>query len=348
MAAWRRSSTVGLARRQNRGMMRLQPGRTVDELRNLVRELEMDIENFSAVNLGRDRGPLRDAYLAWLDRAERAARRLFVDVSLNQFSSDRSRDVMAGNVPDRNLFRVVETDAKAQLGWLVDRLAELDESLRPRSDMGAEGCWRAGMIRVFISHLAAKKGYASEVAAASEPLGVQGFVAHDSIEVSRQWQDEIETALRTAHVFLGLVHPGFSASPWTQQEVGWAWSREMPFFLVRLGEDPRGFPWKVQYPSMAGRSAADTAHIFHMWLSEQSGFGAMVIDRMVNDLRRATSFLAAKEAALRLEALGKLSPAVLDGIEHAYRTNNQLYPNHVGAQVVERMLKAHHRELPTE
>lgn len=47
-------------------------------------------------------------------------------------------------------------------------------------------------------------------------VGVHGLVAHDTMEIEKPWQSQIEIALRTAEAFVGLVHPAFNGSPWCQ------------------------------------------------------------------------------------------------------------------------------------
>ena len=83
-------------------------------------------------------------------------------------------------------------------------------------------------------------------------LGVDGFVAHTTIEPSRVWQDKIEYALNTSDVLVGLLHLGFAKSIWTQQEMGWVLGRAIRTLMVRLGEDPNGFC--VNFQASAGKS----------------------------------------------------------------------------------------------
>ena len=117
--------------------------------------------------------------------------------------------------------------------------------------------------------------------------------------------------------------------------------------MVRLGEDPHGFPAKFQAPSLMGRDAQRVATAIAVWLSQDATFGTTVTDRLITEVRTAGSFKDAEAAALRVERLGKLSSPMLDELERAYLANNELYPHHVGARVIERILLAHGRALPT-
>lgn len=84
--------------------------------------------------------------------------------------------------------------------------------------------------------------------------GVSGFVAHEDIEPSREWQQTIEVALMSMHAVVALMTPEFHESRWIDQEVGWGFGRGVLVLPARLGVDPYGFAGKVQ---------AVTGHIDH-------------------------------------------------------------------------------------
>lgn len=107
--------------------------------------------------------------------------------------------------------------------------------------------WDSGYFRLFISHVSAYRVEASQVATwLRDGYGIHGFVAHADINPSAEWQDEIENSLRTMDALLALLSPGFSASLWCNQEVGWALGRPSLALSVRLGEVPPGFAGKFQ------------------------------------------------------------------------------------------------------
>lgn len=325
--------------------MRLRPELSLDDLRREVDELDVRLQNFAAWSVGTDLSGLRREYLSWVRDAESLARRYLMDVVADQFMTARWSQVLGDSVPRDMMWTVVNGDATAQLDWFKSAIADLTVAELPH-DRSALGPWKADHVRAFLSHLASEKAFASDVANELEIAGIHGFVAHDTIEPSLEWQDVIEEALRTCHVFVGLVHPTFAASFWAQQEVGWAAGRGIPVFMVRLGEDPRGFPAKFQAPSLLGRTATHVADSIIVWLSKDPLYGAQVTSHLVSSLRSATSFTDARDAARKIERMGQLSDPLLDELIDAYLSNNQLYPYHVGAQVLERILRNHGRILP--
>ena len=80
--------------------------------------------------------------------------------------------------------------------------------------------------------------------------------------------------------FIAIHTPGFSASFWTQQEVGFAVGRGVKIISLRMGEDPTGFISKHQALARRQRTAEEIA------LGEIST-GAQ------NDLLRATDIARA-------------------------------------------------------
>jgi hypothetical protein len=75
---------------------------------------------------------------------------------------------------------------------------------------------------------------------------VAAFVAHDDIEPTREWQSEIERALRTMDALVAILSPRFIESRWCNQEVGVAIGRGKLVLPLRAGADPHGFMAKYQ------------------------------------------------------------------------------------------------------
>ena len=103
--------------------------------------------------------------------------------------------------------------------------------------------WRpVGAPRVFMSHLASRRQEVHELAENLKRFGFACFVAHDAIEPPREWGREIGRALASCDVLLAYVTPGFSRSPWTDQETGWALGRGVAAIRISVeGKNPYGF-----------------------------------------------------------------------------------------------------------
>lgn len=201
-----------------------------------------------------------------------------------------------------------------------ENLLALYDHLRNANVAGIEeaddsGLWEEDSVRVFLSHSATHKEFVPDVAEALRLYGIHGFVAHASIEVSREWQAEIERALHTAQVFVGLVHPEFNDSAWTNQELGWAYGRAIPVFMIRLGADPRGFPGKTQWPQLAAQPEAVAGRIAQ-FINSYEQFAGMIGGRLIMALRRASSYQDAGRAAQANNEFGALTQSQWEDLDH--------------------------------
>jgi hypothetical protein len=109
-----------------------------------------------------------------------------------------------------------------------------------------EHLWDQGFVRLFISHVAKHKKDVSKLKERLASFGVSGFVAHQDVEPSSEWQREIELALDSMQAMLALITPDFHLSSWTDQELGFALGRGILVIPVRIGADPYGFIGKNQ------------------------------------------------------------------------------------------------------
>lgn len=114
------------------------------------------------------------------------------------------------------------------------------------SEVEVRRLWPEKRFRLFLSHVSKHK---VEVSALKDELalyGIAGFVAHEDIEPTSIWRNEIKIALRSMHALAALITTDFHTSMWTDQEIGWALGRGIQVISVRLGADPYGFAGEFQ------------------------------------------------------------------------------------------------------
>jgi hypothetical protein len=75
---------------------------------------------------------------------------------------------------------------------------------------------------------------------------MDAFVAHDTIEPTREWQRMIEAALGSCDALAVFLTNDFVESKWCDQEVGYCIARRVPIVPVKLEADPHGFIAKYQ------------------------------------------------------------------------------------------------------
>lgn len=121
--------------------------------------------------------------------------------------------------------------------------------------------------QLFISHISKHKDKATRLKTCLSPYGISAFVAHEDIYPTLEWQQEIERALYCMDAFVAIHTPGFSASFWTQQEIGFAHGRGTKIVSLKMGEDPTGFISKQQALPRQRKTAEQVAEEIDQLLS---------------------------------------------------------------------------------
>lgn len=150
---------------------------------------------------------------------------------------------------------------------------ELDIAI-PRGEVlsssGPKNWENTTKLRLFISHISKDKEKATRLKDCLSPYAISGFVAHEDIHPTLEWQKEIERALHAMDAFVAILTPGFSKSVWTQQEVGFAVGRGVKIISLKMGEDPMGFISHQQALARRARKAEDIAKEIDAILSSDS------------------------------------------------------------------------------
>lgn len=71
-------------------------------------------------------------------------------------------------------------------------------------------------------------------------------MAHEDIEPTKEWANEIEKALLTMDCLCAIITPQFIDSKWCDQEVGFALGRRVLVIPIRKNHDPYGLIGKFQ------------------------------------------------------------------------------------------------------
>jgi hypothetical protein len=121
------------------------------------------------------------------------------------------------------------------------------------------GYWTPNHFRLFLSHLASFKERTYQLKQALLGFGISGFVAHESIEPTKEWQEEIEKALFSMDALAAIFMPGFKESNWIDQELGVAIGRNVLVIPIRKGLDPYGFIGKIQGFQAQGKTIVQVA-----------------------------------------------------------------------------------------
>ncbi len=231
--------------------------------------------------------------------------------TLDSFGAARSEYIlnMIQDAPDQTLI-----DLARHVGHAFEA---------PRSDDDLP-FWRPGMLRVFLSHLAAHRSFAARLKDELLSFGISAFVAHNDIEPTADWQTQIEIALVTCHSLVALLHPEFHRSNWTDQEIGFAVGRGVPVFSVRFGEDPYGFIGRFQAFPGNNERAGDLAQALFVGYRKHKQTQRRMAEALVARFIESDSFANARERVGYLEEFEVWDVSFSKKLEAAVQSNLQI------------------------
>lgn len=178
---------------------------------------------------------------------------------------------------------------------------------------------------VFISHKAEEKRTATELKHALEDTyGMSCFVAHEDIEPTKTWINEMERGLASYDALVYLSSALSNESAWCQQEIGWAMGRQIPLISISLdGCNPPAFLGQKQAIQANGHSVTELAKkVFESLL--KSPVSSPVVNGLVIRLANSSSYSESGEIADLLALVASFNEGQKEGIKTAIKENRQV------------------------
>ena len=242
-----------------------------------------------------------------------------IDLTLKQFSLP-----WANEWSGEKLGYVIEMVSDADNNTLTQLANHVGYDIAYERSIVEPDFWEAGHFRLFASHLADEKVYATNLQSELNQFQISNFVAHKDITPTREWQEEIELALNTCDALIALLTPRFHKSNWTDQEVGFAMGRGVLAVAVRLGDDPYGFISRLQAFQGQGKSEKELAReIFEVLLNNKQTKRRMTY-ALLNRFENSYSFANAKANMSLLEEINYWESQFEDRIRKAVELNSQI------------------------
>jgi len=202
-------------------------------------------------------------------------------------------------------------DWRQSSGALLPGGRIIDENIQSR-------IWDKDHFRLFLSHKSEVKKETAALKNALNSFNISCFVAHEDIEPTQEWQNEIENALFSMDALVALITDGFRNSKWTDQEVGVAMGRGVPIVSVSLETvDPYGFIGKFQALKCSWSEAP--LEIAKLLILHEK-----MKDVYIKALHQCDSFNLGNRLAGLLPHINTLSDAQVDSIIDAYKNNNEI------------------------
>jgi hypothetical protein len=207
--------------------------------------------------------------------------------------------------------------------------------------------WEPRRFRLFFSHVARVKRELGDLRQELSRFAVDGFIAHESIAPTSQWQNEIENALRTCEALAAFLTPDFHQSPWTDQEIGFCLARDILVIPIDMGFTPYGFIGRVQAIKGQDRTVEQLRDsIFQALLRNEVTVGPMR-QALLHQFEDSSSFATAKRNIQLLEGLADWTADQLDALEVAGQMNKQISDAFGVPERAQRLVDRHRQTLRT-
>jgi len=192
------------------------------------------------------------------------------------------------------------------------------------NEANVASAWELGRLRLFISHVSAHKVAVGKLKRELRFVGISAFVAHEDIEPSLDWLDEIVKALVSMDALAALLTPDFHPSKWTDHEIGFALGLGILVIPVQLGSLPYGFIAKQQALIGDLNDPAALASKVVNVLGRHLQTAERMREALVVALEDAGSYEASRAVSHCIIAARGFTSAQLDRIENACENNDQV------------------------
>lgn len=183
--------------------------------------------------------------------------------------------------------------------------------------------WQPNCLKLFLSHISTHKTVISNLKDELSIYGISGFVAHEDIEPTKEWENEIFLALNSANALAAFLTPDFHESKWTDQEIGIALGRGTLVIPVGLGIDPYGFMARRQaMPGSFEKIEQLTIDLGDTLLKHHTTSKVMH-EALVVSFETAMSFSNARKTSQMIIKTNNFTQSQLSRIRQVCANNNQ-------------------------
>lgn len=184
--------------------------------------------------------------------------------------------------------------------------------------------WQPNSFRLFLSHVSNYKKEISSVKDELEIYRISGFVAHEDIEPTKEWENEILIALNSAQAFAAFLTFDFHQSKWTDQEVGVALGRGLLVIPINIGIDPYGFMARKQAMHGSFEKIEQFAIELIEVLLNHANTSKPMRESLVRAFEGAVSFINARKVSQMITKANNFTQEQLSRIHRACNNNDQI------------------------
>jgi hypothetical protein len=203
-------------------------------------------------------------------------------------------------------------------------------------------------ILAFLSYSHRDRLLAGSIRYAFALYGISAFLAHEDIQPSQEWQDEISRALRACEIFFPLLTASFHGSDWTDQETGMAVALNKIIVPLKAPLNPYGFIARYQAQLFQAEDVDGALHWPGIdetcWkvirsLARRSDVGDRIKNGVIVKFAQSGAFKEAAQYASRLNDLEPFDAAQIEEIVRVSCKNTQIYGSFAARDYVRDLMK---------
>ncbi len=150
---------------------------------------------------------------------------------------------------------------------------------------------RLNVLKVFMSYYHTDKRLAGKIRAELQDLGIDVFLAHEDINPSHEWRNEILKELLRCHAFLPVLTRRFHKSEWTDQETGLAIAKRKVVIPLKVDMNPYGFAERYQAFTFSRKRPAESCSRLFRTIQATSKLRSRAVNSLSMPLLEARALL---------------------------------------------------------
>ncbi len=195
-------------------------------------------------------------------------------------------------------------------------------------------------IRIFLSYSSKDANVlAGSIKTNLENFGLEVFVAHDDIEPSTEWQEEIIRNLNSCDIFMPILSTGYPHSEWTDQESGMALALHKCIVPLKIDIMPYGFVAIYQALKFDKNNIDESCNQILSAIINRKEFGEDVKNCLIKSFANSFGFVDANNKSRIIESLENLNANQINEIVRASLINSQIHDGWASAPMVRRFFK---------
>lgn len=210
---------------------------------------------------------------------------------------------------------------------------------------GAQRRRRLPGLRAFLSYSHVDRHLAGRIREELQKFGIAVFLAHEDINPSHEWQEEILRELDQCHIFLPLLTRRFHVSRWTDQETGLAIAKRKVIVPLRVDVNPYGFAGRFQafafHRNRPPRSCGQLLQI----VRANTRLRSRALNSLINALGESVNFDESRDKSALLLESQAFSKAQINEIVRLSAKNDQIYKCTPTVKNLTRLIRKHSKNI---